>query len=169
VLASAPLLLAEGGAPLRNLAGTAREFSLKWAHFGSVYEPLLAALTMLAPTWTNDPRERLARAVCAGVLGLVILVIWRRGRDPWRDASSIFLAMVLLSPTAHPWYLLWALALLPIAASPTVWLASLTLPWGYAVLGDPIAWTVPPWVMLAAYVPVYAALLVRAVRLRRAA
>jgi hypothetical protein len=89
---------------------------------------------------------------------LVILGVFLRGRDAWLDAAVIFLAMVLLSPTAHPWYLLWALALLPIARSGTVWVASLTLPWGYWVLADPVDWSVPVWVMVVAYLPVYAAL-----------
>ena len=30
---------------------------------------------------------------------------------------------------------------------------SLTLPWGYAVLGDTVEWTVSPWLVAAAWVP----------------
>ncbi len=77
--------------------------------------------------------------------------------------------MVLLSPSAHPWYVLWALVLLPRAPIWSVWIASLTLPWGYAVLGDVIDWSVPPAVMVAAYAPVYAALAVEVVWSRRRA
>ena len=75
----------------------------------------------------------------------------------------IFLAMVLLSPAAHPWYLLSALAVIPAAPSAAVWVASLTLPWGYIALGDTDEWLVPVWVMLLAYVPIYAALIVEVV------
>ena len=43
--------------------------------------------------------------------------------------------------------------------SPAVWVASLTLPWGYAQLGDVVEWHTPAWVMWAAYLPIYLALL----------
>jgi hypothetical protein len=160
----APLLLADGGAAWSNLTETAQRFSLKWAHFGSVYEPLLHVIERMTPAWTNDPQEQLARALCSVALAAVFVVVWWRGRDLWRDTVTIFVAMVLLSPTAHPWYLLWALVLVPIAPSPTAWVASLTLPWGYAVLADTVEWTVPTWVMVVAYAPVYATLLVAAFR-----
>jgi hypothetical protein len=161
---AAPLLLTHGGEPLANLRATAERFSLKWAHFGSVYEPLLKGIETLTPDWGNDPQEQLARAICIGLLGLVILGVFLRGRSAWRDCAWIFLAMVLLSPAAHPWYLLWALILVPVAASPTVWVASLTLPWGYAAYADPEGWAVPGWLMLASYVPIYATLLVEVVK-----
>ncbi len=84
----------------------------------------------------------------------------------------MLLAMVLLSPTAHPWYLLWALVLVPMVPCAAVWLASLTLTWGYAAWGfrpgddGGPGWGVSPWLMLAAYAPVYAALLWRRVGVR---
>jgi hypothetical protein len=53
-LSAAPLLLTGGGEPMVNFAAAAKRFALKWAHFGAVYEPLLAALESLAPHWTND-------------------------------------------------------------------------------------------------------------------
>jgi len=165
---AAPLLLVDGGSPLDALRGTAARFSLKWAHFGSVYEPMLTAIERVTPTWTNDPQEQVARLVCVGLLALVVVVVWWRGRDAWRDSALIFLAMVLLSPTAHPWYLLWALTLLPMAPLPSVWVASLTLPWGYAVLGDTVDWKIAPWVFVVAYLPVYLALVAECMYRRRA-
>ena len=74
-------------------------------------------------------------------------------------------AMVLLSPAAHPWYLLWALALVPMSMSPAVWIASLTISWGYIAwryqLNDDgsVGWGVPWAVMVAAWAPVYAAII----------
>ena len=87
-----------------------------------------------------------------------MIVVWRRGRNAWADCGLVFLAMVLLAPAAHPWYLLWALALTPVAPLRAVWVLSLTLPWGYAVLGDTVDWTVSPWLMGAAYAPALVAL-----------
>jgi hypothetical protein len=75
-----------------------------------------------------------------------------------RAIQQFMLAMILLSSTAHPWYLLWALVLMPLHPGAAVWVLSLTLPWGYAVLGDVVAWQAPWWVSLAAYTPVAAAL-----------
>lgn len=164
---AAPVLLAQDGAPLEHLRDTLDRFTWKWAHFGSVYEPVLKTLELIAPAGDGETRERLARKLCTGLLGLVILGVWLRGRDAWRDASIIFLAMVLISPTAHPWYLLWAFVLFPVAPVRSVWIASLTLPWGYAVLADPVTWQVDAWVMLLAYLPIYSLIVadfVRAVR-----
>lgn len=161
-----PLLLGDAAA-IANLRATGERFALKWAHFGSVYEPVLRGIESLAPGWTNDPQEQLARAVCTALLALVVLGLWLRGRDAWRDASLVFLAMVLLTPAAHPWYLLWALVLVPVAPTAGVWVASLTLPWGYAVLGDTIDWTTPAWLLPVAFAPVYAALAADFVAQRR--
>ena len=79
--------------------------------------------------------------------------------QPWFWAA----ALVLLTTTAHPWYLLWGFALVPMANNWVIWTLSLTLPWGYAVLGDMVHWTVPTWVLTAAYAPVFAALLAQTV------
>ena len=60
-------------------------------------------------------------------------------RVPWRAAMTYFFTLICVSSTAHPWYLLWALALLPVSwaagrtlVGPAVWVASLTLAWSYA-------------------------------------
>lgn len=164
-LLAAPLLASE--IARENLAATATRFSLKWAHFGSVYEPLLAAIEVVRPAWSNDHQEQLARKICLAVLAIAGLMIWWRGRDPWSMATGLLLAMVLVSPTAHPWYLLWALVLVPVSRHRAAWIASLTLPWGYVVLTDTIEWTVPIGVMFAAYVPVYAAILIPGAITRR--
>ncbi|MHC4448173.1 MAG: hypothetical protein ACYSXF_10400 [Planctomycetota bacterium] len=168
VIVAGPLLFSHGAEPVRNLGATGERFTLKWAHFGSVYEPVLHVVERGTPAWTNDDQERLARTVGGGVLALVMLGIWLWQRNIWRASAWMLLAMVLLSPAAHPWYVLWPLALCPLAPSLAVWMASLTLTWGYAVLADPVDWSVPWWVMLAAYVPVYAAIVYELLkRLRR--
>ena len=167
---STPLWLTDGGQPLANLRETASRFTLKWAHFGSVYEPLLSLIERLTPAWTNDPQEQLARVLCGLVALATIVLVIVRVRSPWRAGTWILLAMVLLAPVAHPWYLLWALILLPMAGGRAVWVASLTLPWGYVAwryqsLPDGgVGWGVPPWIMLLSYAPVYAALVWDVVR-----
>ncbi|MCZ6734535.1 MAG: glycosyltransferase 87 family protein [Planctomycetota bacterium] len=154
-----PLWLTYDAQPLKNMVSTAELFTLKWAHFGSVYEPMLWTIEKAQPQWTNDQQEVLARRLCIAMVLAVVVVVWLRSRDVWGGSRMILFAMVLLSPTAHPWYLLWSLALMPMTRSGALWIASLTLPWGYVVLGDVVSWSVSPWVMVAAYLPVYAALL----------
>ncbi|MHC4414351.1 MAG: glycosyltransferase 87 family protein [Planctomycetota bacterium] len=165
---AAPLWLTHDARPLENLLATVERFTLKWAHFGSVYEPVVGTIRWLAPRWGNDAQEVLARRLCAAMVVVVLAGVWARpGRgDVWARSRAVFLAMVLLSPAAHPWYLLWALVLVPMAPSPGIWIASLTLPWGYVVLGDVVDWSVPGWVMIAAYVPIYAAVLAGLARFR---
>lgn len=171
LIVAAPLWFTQGGEPLNALRDTSTRFSLKWAHFGSVYEPTLWMIEKATNTpeeywaaddpaslWSNDRQEQLARIICLGLIALVILIVWRSRLTPFDGARVILLAMVLFSSTAHPWYLLWALALAPVAMSPAVWIASLTISWGYVQLGDVVEWTTPPWVLWCAYVPVYLAL-----------
>jgi hypothetical protein len=168
---AAPLWCTSGGEPIRALGDTSTRFSLKWAHFGSVYEPTLWVIERATNTpeeyqaaddraamWTNDEQERLARMICLGLIALVVVMVVRSRLNVEAGVRVILLAMVLFSSTAHPWYLLWALALSPLAMSPAVWIASLTISWGYVQLGDVVDWTTPAWVLWIAYVPVYAAL-----------
>ena len=164
---AAPLWLTHSGEAFSNLTNTASRFSQKWAHFGSVYEPTLWALGEVDPIgderieWQRKERhELIARAIGLALVGAVIAAVFFSRLDVWAGCRVVLLAMVLFSSTAHPWYLLWALVLMPRAPSPAVWIASLTLPWGYVQLGDVVDWTVPTWVMFAAYVPVYLALVI---------
>ncbi len=162
-----PLWLTHSGEPFSNLSKTASRFSQKWAHFGSVYVPTLWVMGKIDPIadeaieWQKRERhELMARAICLALIGAVIAAVFFSRLDIWASCRVVLLAMVLFSSTAHPWYLLWALVLMPRAPSPAVWIASLTLPWGYVQLGDVVDWTVPTWVMFAAYVPVYLALVI---------
>ena len=163
----APLLLTHSGQPLSNLKDTASRFSQKWAHFGSVYEPAMWTLNKVDPIedelsdWQKrESHEKLARLICLALVGIVIIAVFFSSLDVWAGCRVILFAMVLFSSTAHPWYMLWALVLFPRAPSLAVWIATLTLPWGYAQLGDVIDWSVPTWVMFAAYSPVYLALMI---------
>jgi hypothetical protein len=149
--------------PLRNLLVTSERFGLKWAHFGGAYEPLLWTIEKLRPPWSGEQQEVLARRICLALVAAVLIGVWWCGCDAWAGARTMLAAMVLLSPATHPWCLLWALALVPMAFGPVAWVASLTLPWGYDALAhvspDGVAaWGVSPWLMAAAYVPVYGVL-----------
>ncbi len=100
-----------------------------------------------------------AAGVGAGVLlvGVLVWCVWW-GYDVWRVAGVYLFAALLVSSTAYPWYLLWALALVPMRFGLAVWVYSVTIMWSYAVLSDMTLWRVPLWVAVAEYVPVYAVL-----------
>lgn len=145
-----------------NVWSAASRFTLKWAHFGSIYEPLLWLIEQIAPVggvWTNDSQEQLARGLCVFVLLLIVVWVVIKALPIWSAARIILFAMVLLSPAAHPWYLLWPLVLMPIAPSAALWIASLTISFGYAALVHSGHWHVSWWVFVIAYVPVYVAIL----------
>ena len=144
-------------------------FSLKWAHFGSVYESALALTESLLPSWSNDPQERLARGVGLAVLLVVWIIVWRRRTALFPAARTLLFTMVLCSAAAHPWYLLWALMLIPRTGGLAPWVASLTISWGYLALGDPAGWTMPAGAAWAAWTPVYLAVVVDVLRSRRRA
>jgi hypothetical protein len=136
-----------------------------------VYEPVVFALRkfLIEPGdygagW-NLVQEIWARRICMAFLAIAFVLIYRAHLNAWKSTAAMMLAIVLLSSTAHPWYLLWALALCPFAKSRTLWVASLTIPWGYLVFATGRGhlggeeWTVPAWAIALAYVPVFVALM----------
>ncbi|MEO1236648.1 MAG: hypothetical protein AAFX76_07655 [Planctomycetota bacterium] len=127
-----PFLLMEGG--IEGMLDTSGQFVGKWRFNGSVHALLEHAFGGPA---VESAKAR-ADAIAGGLLLLVLLIGTFAHRTPWRAATTYLFAMVCLSSTAHPWYLLWAAALMPVAwasgksvVSPAVWVASLTLPWSY--------------------------------------
>jgi len=84
--------------------------------------------------------------------------VWR-GLDLVRVVVVFFLAAILLTTTVYPWYLLWALVLMPVRFSWAIWAASLMLPLSYEVLLHPNQWDTPAWLGWVIYLPVFAAAL----------
>lgn len=91
----------------------------------------------------------LAKAAAAGIGALLFLLIWRRDPDPLRGGYWLLLGFILLMPTVHPWYMLWALPLAAVAFD-LGWVALCSLaPLAYAILivnaGNSNEWTEPLW------------------------
>lgn len=65
-----------------------------------------------------------ARAVGLGVLAVLLVVVWWRARHGGRlrGAGLALAATVVLAPVFHPWYAVWPLAVLAVAAVPARWL-----------------------------------------------
>lgn len=141
-----PFVFAPGG--VDGWLATLRRFADAWQHNASAFDVLNHLLGDRAPV----------KMILAAVLLVVVLAATRRSRDVWSAGMVILFAMFLLSTTAHPWYLLWALALLPMRFSASLWLLSWTVSFSYFVLADRAAWQLPAWVQWAEYGPVYAVL-----------
>jgi len=109
----------------------------------------------VAYSWT-DP-QHVARALTLLLLAAVVSIVAVRERSPSRAFLLVIVALLLLSPTVHPWYLLWAAPLLPLHPSRglLVWTALAPL----AYLGSPLAAGGSAWAPLLPwleYLPVLA-------------
>jgi hypothetical protein len=137
-----PFVLMDGG--LGRLFETTCVFVERWGFNSPIHKPV--ELLVGSRAWAN--------VVAGGVLMAVWVGCLVRRYDPWRAGRMLLLAALLVSSTVHPWYLLWALALLPTRFEAGLWVLSLTIGWSYAVLGDVMGWELPGWVLMLEYLPV---------------
>ena len=106
-----------------------------------------------------------ARWLCAALLIALTLWVQIRWRDPYRTTFASLGAYILLSPTMHPWSLLWVLPFLPFFPSRAWVLFSGLVVLAYEVLigyVDTGIWHEKPWIMWAQYAPFYLLLLATA-------
>lgn len=101
-----------------------------------------------------------AKALAAGI-GLGLLAwLWRRRVDPLAGGYWLLLAFILLMPTIHPWYMLWALPLAALAGDLGWVLLCSLAPTAYWILvgavPDSDLWVEPMWPRIAQYLPAMA-------------
>jgi len=123
-------------------------YARHWEFNSSLYSVLL--WVMRDPLWT--------RLLALLIIGIVGIVLARRGDDLAGYALVMLQAVIVLAPVVEPWYLLWVLSLLCVRFS-WMWtvFAGLVL-LSYAVLIGYVqhgVWVVPMWVKLAEYGPLY--------------
>lgn len=118
--------------------------------------------TLYGLVWPGE----LARLTVALVAAGVAVLAWARRASPERAALAVLGAVLLLAPTVHPWYALWALAPAALLASPAWLLFAALVPLAYLGGGE----SVPLWARCVEYLPVLALLAWPAAtrRLRRA-
>lgn len=172
LLLALPLRFLPGQPPYAAWKTTADWMTEKAAHFAGLYEPMLCVVRHKMTGGPNPKpgfnldQEWLARKICWWTFVGVGIVILLRARNAWRATAALLLALTLCSTTCHPWYLLWALALFPLGGCWTLWAYSLTIAWGYVVFvtgkghAFAVEWTVAPWAIAAAYIPVAVAIFV---------
>ncbi len=153
------------------------EYALRWEYNGPFYEPLWRLIGVLrldlaasgvvhvvrvifggeveATPWSTlysfAYPQFLARLVLLAAAAVLWLRLWRRRPDPVQAAFGAFGAVLLMSPTFYPWYLIWILPWAALTGARAVLVLSATLPLAYlpAVAGLPYF----PWVYGAVWLP----------------
>lgn len=142
------------GAPL--FAGL-RAYLLKWRFNDSLFS-LFYHLLKDPALAQDETAVQHAKLVCASLLALAVFWSLRRYADPYQATFSILGAYLLLTPTLHPWYLMWVLPFLALFPSPAWLLFSGLVFLAYEVLGTYSktgVWEEQPWVLWAEYLPLY--------------
>ena len=138
------------GARFQEFGFSLWHYARHWRFNDSLFGPLEA---VLGPA---------ARPVAfAAVLGLGAVLVAQR-RPPGLSVALVAGAAFLLSPTAHPWYLVWMLPFLILVPERRGLLAagltlSLTVALSYHAfwtVPPGTAWILPVWIRIAEYVPV---------------
>jgi len=128
-----------------------------------------------AATWETSPALRLteplslAKMVAGLLLAAFAVRLLRRGwEDPPREIFSLLGAALLLSPTVHPWYLLWVAPFLALLRrSSWIWLTYAVVLLSYPMMAaragteDPLRWLA--WIE---YLPFFLILAVESARRR---
>lgn len=134
-------------------------FSQHWTFNGIIFEMMNALL--------QDNQQ--TRMLCAVLLAIIVAVIAVSRKEFLLRSYFSLLALLLLSPVTHPWYLTWMAALLPLvprwsglAYVSTISLTSFTI-LTYKLTGS---WVQYPLVLAFEYVPVAVLLALELRRLR---
>jgi len=128
-----------------------REYALRWRANDGLFHVLFLLTGSLSS----------AKLVVGALLLALTLVLFWRKTPPLRASFWTLGAILLLTPTVHPWYLLWIAPLLAVFPHPA-WLyfeASVALSYHASYLataGEP--WQEVPWIKLLEYGPFFALL-----------
>ena len=107
-----------------------------------------------------------ARALLGLLLAAALIVIGRRVGDLWASVFASLAALLLLSPTLHPWYLLWVLPFAALRRDPAFLYLSFVVPVAYALL-YPLSGIPPGLVYAIEFLPFAAMLVITLVRRQR--
>jgi len=125
---------------------TLLSFTKDWSFNGVVFETVYL--------YFRD--NQLSRLICAAIVGTVILLLNYKQGHFLDTAYFSLLALILLSPVVHPWYVAWVAVLLPIvrrwsgiALAAGVSLTSFTV-MNYRLTGN---WEQYPVVLVIEYLP----------------
>ena len=164
------------------------EYAGRWRHNDSLFAILLGGLEAAHPTqalktaifWLqqrlgdSDAIQVLYRSVypvylarwCAAALwGALALEVFRRRLPPVRGSFILIAAALLLSPTVHPWYVLWIVPFLALRPEPAWVLFTGLVPLSYLIGSSSVTEVT---IRIIEYLPLFVLLLLQALRARRA-
>jgi len=121
-----------------------RVYARHWEFNGPIY-------ALIRPWFRDGDAPRLALALA--LVGALAVIAWR-ARTLSGAALASWIAFLLLSPTVYPWYLIPAVALLPLHPDPGLLVLSGTIALSYLPL--PVfrisgVWLLPSWILWAEY------------------
>jgi hypothetical protein len=183
-------MTAAAGGPLSRPAGGFSEFARRWESNSILYpaaERVTSALRIPErskewflgwkarhghPPWTQSVfpyfySAFFARAALAILLLLGLVAIAVCVRDPVAAAFASLGALLVVSPTLHPWYLLWVLPFAALLREPAFLYLSFAAPLAYGLL-YPLAGLSRAGILAIEYAP-FVPLLARTLLLRRTA
>lgn len=108
------LLFAEGGTHLFTGLQT---YLLKWRFNDALFSLFYEIIKNPSLEW-DDAALLLTRQIFTGILLLTALWAPLKYANPYRATFIIMAVYLLLSPTLHPWYLLWLLPFLTLFPQP---------------------------------------------------
>jgi hypothetical protein len=142
-----------------GFAATAVRLADAWEFNGSVYELWKWAFGAGDYGMAMEHAKTSARRVAAFATIATAALLWWRRATAAEAGYWLILVILLVSPVAYPWYLLWVMCLVPLLPvggwTALVW--SATAAASYVVWHEP-TWIVPRAAALLEYGPVYAAL-----------
>lgn len=148
------------GAGTQLFAGL-QTYLLKWRFNDALFSLLYETLKNPDLEW-DDTALSHAKRICSGVLSCTALWAAFRYADPYRAIFVVMGTYLVLSPTLHPWYLLWVLPFLPLFPQPAWVLFSALVFLAYEVLigySKNGTWIEQDWVKWTQYGPFYALLI----------
>lgn len=109
----APLAWSIRAAPGRSALAT---YAGWWESTSAIYTPLRALIGAVwgEGAWGLEP-QHIARRLCVVLAAALLVWIAARRPAPERGALSASAAVIVLSPTFHPWYAAWVAVWLPLA------------------------------------------------------
>ena len=131
-------------------------YAARWHFNDSVFSLALEGLRLAGVE--SDGAHAAARLICAGGVALACLAAPILIADPLRVLFVILSVFILLSPTLHPWYLLWILPFLPFFPNPAWLCLSGLVIFSYEVLGRYVhlgVWEEQTWVRWLEFAPFY--------------
>ena len=131
-------------------------YAARWRFNDSVFSLVVEGLRLAGVD--ADGAQSGARLFCAAAVALTCLAAPVLVDDPLRVLFVVLSVFTLLSPTLHPWYLLWVLPFLPFFPNPAWLFFSGLVVLSYEVLGRYLhlgVWEEQAWVRLVEFVPFY--------------